>query len=70
MTKWPEYYDGSWLILERSQNWWREVRLRQDAHAGNAVLRVNDDSPPLSRGWSLHGPLGRLLGGVLPALMR
>jgi glucose/arabinose dehydrogenase/type 1 glutamine amidotransferase len=37
-TKWPEYFDGSWLILDRSQNWWREVRLRND---DNQVLRVN-----------------------------
>jgi len=37
-TKWPAYYDGSWLILDRSQNWWREVRLTDDR---SEVLRVN-----------------------------
>ena len=37
-TKWPAYYDGAWLILDRSQNWWREVRVRDD---GESVLRVN-----------------------------
>ena len=25
-TKWPAYYDGAWLILDRAQNWWRETR--------------------------------------------
>ena len=29
-TKWPAYYDGAWLILDRSQNWWREVRVQDD----------------------------------------
>jgi hypothetical protein len=42
-TKWPAYYDGSWLILDRSQNWWREVRLRED---NNEVLRVNNFFQP------------------------
>jgi glucose/arabinose dehydrogenase/type 1 glutamine amidotransferase len=37
-TKWPAYFDGSWLILDRAQNWWREVRV---ADGGNSVLRVN-----------------------------
>jgi glucose/arabinose dehydrogenase/type 1 glutamine amidotransferase len=37
-TKWPEYFDGSWLILDRSQNWWREARVADD---GSGILRVN-----------------------------
>jgi len=37
-TKWPRYFDGAWLILDRAQNWWREVRVRDD---GESVLRVN-----------------------------
>ncbi len=37
-TKWPAYYDGSWLILDRGNNWWREARLRDD---GSGLLRVN-----------------------------
>jgi glucose/arabinose dehydrogenase/type 1 glutamine amidotransferase len=37
-TKWPAYFDGAWLILDRAQNWWREVRVQDD---GESVLRVN-----------------------------
>jgi glucose/arabinose dehydrogenase/type 1 glutamine amidotransferase len=37
-TKWPAYFDGAWLILDRSQNWWREVRVQD---GGDSVLRVN-----------------------------
>jgi glucose/arabinose dehydrogenase len=37
-TKWPAYYDGSWLILDRAQNWWREARVADD---GGGILRVN-----------------------------
>ena len=37
-TKWPAYYDGAWLILDRAQNWWRETRIKDD---GSAMLRVN-----------------------------
>ena len=28
-TKWPAYYDGAWLILDRAQNWWRETRVQR-----------------------------------------
>ena len=37
-TKWPAYYDGAWFILDRSQNWWRETRVKDD---GSGILRVN-----------------------------
>ena len=37
-TKWPAYYDGSWLLLDRAQNWWREARVKDD---GSGLLRVN-----------------------------
>ena len=37
-TKWPAYYDGAWLILDRAQNWWRETRIKDD---GSGMLRVN-----------------------------
>jgi glucose/arabinose dehydrogenase/type 1 glutamine amidotransferase len=50
-TKWPAYYDGSWLILDRSQNWWREVRLRED---NNEVLRVNGFFQPGQFGLPEH----------------
>ena len=29
-TKWPAYYDGSWIAYNRSQNWWRDVKLKSD----------------------------------------
>ena len=37
-TKWPAYYDGAWLMLDRAQNWWRETRVADD---GGEILRVN-----------------------------
>ncbi|HSI79379.1 MAG TPA: ThuA domain-containing protein [Solirubrobacterales bacterium] len=37
-TKWPAYFDGSWLILDRGQNWWREARITDD---GQELLKVN-----------------------------
>ena len=37
-TKWPAYYDGAWLMLDRAQNWWRETRVKDD---GSGILRVN-----------------------------
>jgi glucose/arabinose dehydrogenase/type 1 glutamine amidotransferase len=42
-TKWPAYYDGSWLILDRGQNWWREARIQDD---GSGLLRVNSFFQP------------------------
>ena len=29
-TKWPAYYDGSWLVYNRSMNWWTEAKLKPD----------------------------------------
>ncbi|MBE2317691.1 PKD domain-containing protein [Solirubrobacter sp. CPCC 204708] len=37
-TKWPAYFDGAWLMLDRAQNWWREARVRDN---GSSLLRVN-----------------------------
>ena len=29
-TKWPAYYDGSWIVYNRSMNWWTEAKLKSD----------------------------------------
>jgi glucose/arabinose dehydrogenase/plastocyanin len=29
-TKWPAYYDGSWIVYNRAQNWWTEAKLKSD----------------------------------------
>jgi glucose/arabinose dehydrogenase len=50
-TKWPAYYDGSWLILDRGQNWWREARIQDD---GGGLLRVNDFLQPNQFGTPGH----------------
>jgi glucose/arabinose dehydrogenase/type 1 glutamine amidotransferase len=68
-TKWPAYYDGSWLILNRAHNWWREVRLTD---SGDEVLRVNDFFQPGQFGSPNHnfpipvefGPDGSLYMGL------
>ena len=44
-TKWPAYYDGAWLILDRSQNWWREVRVQDDGESHAARERALRDEP-------------------------
>jgi glucose/arabinose dehydrogenase/type 1 glutamine amidotransferase len=50
-TKWPAYYDESWLILDRSRNWWREVRLTDDR---SELLRVNGFFQPDQFGDPAH----------------
>jgi glucose/arabinose dehydrogenase len=50
-TKWPAYYDGSWLILDRSNNWWREARIEDD---GNDLLTVNEFFQPNQFGAPQH----------------
>ena len=50
-TKWPAYYDGSWLIFNRASNWWREVRVRDD---GSEILRVNGFFPANQFGAPAH----------------
>jgi glucose/arabinose dehydrogenase len=50
-TKWPAYYDGSWLILDRSNNWWREARIQDD---GSGLLRVNGFFQPNQFGTPGH----------------
>jgi plastocyanin len=29
-TKWPAYYDGSWIVYNRAQNWWTEAKIKSD----------------------------------------
>ena len=68
-TKWPEYFDGSWLILDRAHGWWREVRMKDD---GSGPLKVNDFFQPNQFGQPSHnfaipiefGPDGSLYMGV------
>jgi glucose/arabinose dehydrogenase len=50
-TKWPAYYDGAWLILDRGQNWWREARIQDD---GSGLLRVNGFFQPNQFGPPAH----------------
>jgi glucose/arabinose dehydrogenase len=68
-TKWPAYYDGSWLILDRSNNWWREARI---ADNGEDLLTVNQFFQPNQFGSPNHnfpipiefGPDGALYMGL------
>ncbi|HSI79380.1 MAG TPA: ThuA domain-containing protein, partial [Solirubrobacterales bacterium] len=68
-TKWPAYYDGSWLILDRGQNWWREARITDD---GQELLKVNGFFQPGQFGAPNHnfpipiefGPDGALYMGL------
>ena len=50
-TKWPRYFDGSWLIFNRASNWWREVRVKDD---GSEILRVNELFPANQFGNPAH----------------
>jgi glucose/arabinose dehydrogenase/plastocyanin len=45
-TKWPAYYDGSWIAYNRSQNWWRDVRLKSD----DSLLAANPWLTPSAMG--------------------
>lgn len=45
-TKWPAYFDGSWIVYNRSQNWWRETKLRSDG----TLLRANPLPQPSQLG--------------------
>src|SRR5690606_9524862 len=49
--KWPAYFDGSWIMLDRAHNWWREVRMKED---GSEPLRVNDFFQPNQFGSPTH----------------
>jgi glucose/arabinose dehydrogenase len=68
-TKWPAYYDGSWLILDRAHSWWREVRMKADS---SGPLEVNDFFQPNQFGQPTHnfaipiefGPDGSLYLGL------
>ncbi len=67
--KWPAYFDGSWIMLDRAHNWWREVRMKED---GSEPLRVNDFFQPNQFGSPTHnfaipvefGPDGALYLGL------
>ncbi|MBE2317195.1 ThuA domain-containing protein [Solirubrobacter sp. CPCC 204708] len=54
-TKWPQYFDGSWIVYNRSMNWWTEAKLKSD----DTLLGANPFIAPSSLG---SGPASYALG--------
>ncbi len=54
-TKWPAYFDGSWLVYNRSMNWWTEAKLKPD----DTLLGANPFIAPSTLG---SGPASFALG--------